>query len=252
MDNLNELYAACIVEYAGQQPERVLAGPSSLFLKDARDAFSLPYDRDLFASAMNVLEELRCLKKHTHPGMQSYYRLEVDKFAEAMKPQALDVRAYRIRSDFTKDGRSFPFLESYADLGSFFLRDALETCEDQLSQIGADDESFEWTEVEPPLQEDREPILVDSSAWTGLPPDFQFTEERLQRLVTLLDTAERDLDSYPIPNSQKAQARAYILAAKELAQAPEPPADLIWELIGRANSIAGIASLFVSIVALFS
>jgi hypothetical protein len=93
---------------------------------------------------------------------------------------------------------------------------------------------------------------IHSSAWTGLPASFVFTDAIRVDLLARLDDAGKELDSLALGNSEKAQIRAFILAAKELTEAPDPPADLIWELIGRANSIAGIASLFVSIIALFA
>lgn len=92
---------------------------------------------------------------------------------------------------------------------------------------------------------------VDSSTWTGLPSDFELSEEKRTTLVAYLQEAESKLDSLGISNEAKAQARAYIIAAKVLADAPEPPSDVIWELVQRANSIAGIASLFVSVIGLF-
>ena len=92
---------------------------------------------------------------------------------------------------------------------------------------------------------------VDSSAWTGIPSQFVLNEVRKAELSTLLIKAERDLDNLGAGNSEKAMARAYIVAAKALADAPDPPVDIIWDLIGRANNLAGIASLFVSIIALF-
>jgi hypothetical protein len=91
----------------------------------------------------------------------------------------------------------------------------------------------------------------NSSLWTGLPGDFVLNQGKQQELVSLLRAAESELDTLTIANSDKAQARAYILAARELSEAPDPPVDLIWEIIGRGNSIAGIASLFVAIIALF-
>lgn len=93
---------------------------------------------------------------------------------------------------------------------------------------------------------------VQSAEWTGLPTTFQLTDERRQRLVTLLEDAESSLDALGVGNSEKAMARAYIIATRALAEAPDPPVDLIWELIDRANSIAGVASLFVSLIALFT
>ena len=96
------------------------------------------------------------------------------------------------------------------------------------------------------------PPVVDSSKWTGLPADFALTEQRAESLISMLSDVERALDSIGADNSEKAMARAYIVAAKALADAPDPPVDIIWELINRANSLAGIASLFVSVIALFA
>ena len=92
---------------------------------------------------------------------------------------------------------------------------------------------------------------VDSTQWTGLPSQFALDEHKKAELSDLLTKAELELDTLGAGNSEKAMARAYIVAAKALADAPEPPADIIWELINRANSLAGITSLFVSIIALF-
>ena len=92
---------------------------------------------------------------------------------------------------------------------------------------------------------------TDSSAWTGLPRDFVLTEEKRVALVRGLDAAEQGLSGLRLGQEVQAQARAYIVAARSLAEAPEPQPDLIWEILNRANSIAGIASLFVSILALF-
>ena len=75
--------------------------------------------------------------------------------------------------------------------------------------------------------------------------------ENIEPLVAGLKQAEQRLDRLSIGNVEKAQARAYIIATLALAEAPEPPADLMWELLQRANNIAGIASLLVAVIALF-
>ena len=93
---------------------------------------------------------------------------------------------------------------------------------------------------------------VDSSKWTGLPNGFALTEQKREMLARALGDAELALDGVGAGNSEKAMARAYIIAAKALADAPEPPADLIWELVQRASNLAGVASLFISVIALFS
>lgn len=93
---------------------------------------------------------------------------------------------------------------------------------------------------------------ISSSSWTGLPSDFDLTEERREKLVALLRDSEEALDAIGAGNAEKAMARAYIVAAKVLAETPDPPADLIWELINRASQISGVASLFVSLISLFT
>jgi microcompartment protein CcmK/EutM len=93
---------------------------------------------------------------------------------------------------------------------------------------------------------------IDGSSWTGLPSEFRLTDQKRESLITMLQGAELALDSLGAGNSEKAMARAYIVAARTLADAPDPPVDIIWEILNRANSLAGIASLFVSIIALFT
>jgi len=95
------------------------------------------------------------------------------------------------------------------------------------------------------------PGAIDSALWTGTPSERTVAVEKRERLIQLLGQAEIDLELLGASNSDKAMARAYIIAARTLAEAPDPPEDLIWELIDRANSLAGVASLFVAIVALF-
>ena len=93
--------------------------------------------------------------------------------------------------------------------------------------------------------------IVDSSSWTGLPKAGILTEEASGRLLIALKLADQALDQSQATNEVRSQARAYIVAIQALSEAPEPPADLIWQLVNRANSIAGIAAFFVSLMALF-
>jgi hypothetical protein len=93
---------------------------------------------------------------------------------------------------------------------------------------------------------------IDSSIWTGLPKTGVLTNEASQALKSALKLAEQALDQSRATNEERAQARAYIVAIQALADAPEPPADLIWHLVQRVNSIAGIASFFAALVALFA
>ncbi|MEA3051316.1 MAG: hypothetical protein QOG72_219 [Sphingomonadales bacterium] len=92
--------------------------------------------------------------------------------------------------------------------------------------------------------------LVDSESWTGLISDTELNEEKRSKLIANLKQIESDLSATSLSNAEKAQARAYIAASIILSEMPEPPVDLIWEMITRAATIAGIASLFVSVIAL--
>ena len=83
-------------------------------------------------------------------------------------------------------------------------------------------------------------------------PPLTLSNAKREKLIVEIEKSLDELDNQNISNDLKAQARSYLRAAQALAEAPEPPVDLIWELIERLNSIAGIASLFVSIVALFA
>ena len=100
----------------------------------------------------------------------------------------------------------------------------------------------------PQAAQSPEQPVVSSSAWTGR---VTLPEKNRERLVIALRAAEGELDALGAGNAEKAQARAYLVAAAALAEAPDPPADIIWDLIQRANNIAGIAALLVSIVGLF-
>jgi hypothetical protein len=88
-------------------------------------------------------------------------------------------------------------------------------------------------------------------AWKRLPSNFVLSEGKRDRLTTALAVAESKLDELGASNTERAQARAYIVAAQALTSAPDPSPDLIWEILNRANALAGVASLFVSLLALF-
>jgi hypothetical protein len=96
------------------------------------------------------------------------------------------------------------------------------------------------------------PPTFDSSGWTGLPANFVLTQTIQAKLVGDLDRAEVALATVTVSQYERSQARAYIIAMRALAEAPDPQVDLIWEILGRVNQKSGIASFFVSIMALFA
>lgn len=109
--------------------------------------------------------------------------------------------------------------------------------------------------IEAKLEDGVEQFLedqaIDSTVWTGLPKSGVLTEHQTARVAEGLRLVDRLIQTHSCTNEERAQARAYFIAIEALANAPEPPAGLIWEILNRANSVAGIASLFVSLIALF-
>ena len=102
-----------------------------------------------------------------------------------------------------------------------------------------------------PDREERGSTSIDSSTWTGLPVGFVLSEDRRREIVRALDGAEEVLPRSAANQHDQAQARAYIVSARALLEAPEPEPELAWELVGRANHLAGIASLLIAVIALF-
>jgi hypothetical protein len=93
-------------------------------------------------------------------------------------------------------------------------------------------------------------LAIESSRWTGRRRKITLTPRRVDQLIEELGRIEFRLSELPITNAEKSQARAFVLAAKLLAESPEPPGELIWEMLKRASEIATIAALFVSVFAI--
>lgn len=94
--------------------------------------------------------------------------------------------------------------------------------------------------------ENPEPIRIDSRSWTGL-TRVRVTHRNARAISGLIDTALSELSSNG--NANTAQARTLLLAAKELTDAPDPPSDIIWELIQRAGAAVGLLDIFFRIFA---
>lgn len=93
--------------------------------------------------------------------------------------------------------------------------------------------------------------VVDSSAWTGVSKPEVVEGEKLQLLRSQLADVERQVDALDLPsNSQRQQVMALVTAMKILADAPEPPADVIRDILQLLNNISGIGSLVVALILL--
>ena len=95
------------------------------------------------------------------------------------------------------------------------------------------------------------PDKIDSSSWTGLRTDFEITQDKAVSIVRYLDELEIRLQALDISQEVRAQARAFVIASRTLAEAPQPPAEMIWQLLNRGAMLAGVAGLFVAVLGLF-
>lgn len=93
---------------------------------------------------------------------------------------------------------------------------------------------------------------IKSGAWTGLPKTGVLSPEATHTLLSALKVADDALSKSGATNEESAQARAYIMAIHALAEAPTPPADVIWNLVMRLGAIAGLAQLFASLIGLYN
>ncbi|MFK4793007.1 hypothetical protein [Sphingobium sp. ZW T5_29] len=89
-------------------------------------------------------------------------------------------------------------------------------------------------------------ITANSSAWTGLTRTI--VDARNAAVISKLITKALDeLPGEERGNVEVMQAAAYLKAAQELVNAPEPPSELIWQLISRAADVVGLIGLFYTI-----
>lgn len=99
-------------------------------------------------------------------------------------------------------------------------------------------------------KEDAAVITADSSAWTGLTKIIIDTRNATV-ISGLIGKALDSLSSSEAGNFEVMQATAYLKAARELVDAPEPPSELIWQMIGKAADLVGLLGLFVMIFQAF-
>ena len=147
MISIPELYAACMIEYVRSLDNGIFTGPEYLLVKETRDCFDLYYNEDVFRSACEILENEEIIQRYSHPGMMAYYRMESGQFESRFRWVAgsSTVRHYRLLRDFG-DETEYKILESFHDLGSDWLRDALSTYDreiaSQLEALGVNEDGL--------------------------------------------------------------------------------------------------------------
>ena len=106
------------------------------------------------------------------------------------------------------------------------------------------DDLTSLTTSEEPIIVARDPAAISSEAWTGIARVR--VEARNAKAISSLITSALDALGKD-DNANVAQARTLLLAARDLTDAPDPPSDLIWELIQRSGTVVGLLDLFVRI-----
>lgn len=147
---------------------------------------------------------------------------------------------------FDERRNSNPVTSLVGQIGEEALRRALSKI---VEEDGLRSMEEKWEEVEGEF--------FDSDASAGnenAGPNLHFfaSEPQKTRFIKEADDQLRAVEDADLSNSEKSQARGYLLAAKALADTPEPPADLIWTIINRAASIAGLAGFFLTLIALIA
>lgn len=91
---------------------------------------------------------------------------------------------------------------------------------------------------------------IDSTAWTGLPRGFVFTEEIKDKMLSLLDQSIESLSNSQLSNFEIGQGVGLLKAVRELADTPEPPKNDIWSILNKGSVIASLAGFFMPILGL--
>lgn len=201
--------------------------------------------------AIETLQECGLAKSSNEPFSERFHRIEFSSLSKALavahKEGAEQIKAMEDMRLDDAELSNFPIfrafiehrlLERYHDFGDQWLRAQITKLMFDLANSDSNDNAA-----------NLDNFGKDSSRQSIRLTIEEGMRERILAEVAKTQTA---VDRFDAGNIEKAQAKALLNAIQALAEAPEPPADLIWELLQRANNIAGIASLFIAIIALFA
>lgn len=124
-----ELYAACIVEYIASLKSGTFKGRHEDLIVKSATKFDNPQDPRCFTEATELLEEHGVLVAHVHDDMPIYYLGKSSKFFSVfgLFEKTGSLRAYSMGKHFNESNvPDFELLESYCDLGTDWLNEALE------------------------------------------------------------------------------------------------------------------------------
>jgi hypothetical protein len=86
-----------------------------------------------------------------------------------------------------------------------------------------------------------------SGRWTGRQMGLRTSAMTKENLRTVISMAKERIEGLTLTNAEAMQAKGLIEAAERLIDLPDPPEDLIWQIIARLASILGIAQVVVAI-----
>lgn len=99
---------------------------------------------------------------------------------------------------------------------------------------------------------DAEQSALSDALLAGPNPDFFNSEARKKSFGDAVERVKVEVEGSDLSNSDKAQAHGYLTAARALSDTPDPPIDLIWSILNRANNLAGIGSFFLALLTLIA
>jgi hypothetical protein len=245
MNEISEIYAACLIEYARRQDNGVLKGTFYVFGKDARDAFNLPYSKKIYGECISRLVQIGCLKEYRTWGVETFYKLDSKEFDKAMQEVALGVRKFETSAPFldvaaaattVSSSSLFPkstsIIESYADLGSDYLAEVLESYEQHILQLAEDDEEEAEQSDSPPDPGVADPLKdIEIPASDRLVrPSHNEVAEIEHPAAELLEALERD-NGDPDNLGFRERILGEIKAGRELIRSGEFRAYLLYQTL---------------------
>jgi len=122
------------------------------------------------------------------------------------------------------------------EIGSRYFEDAFEAIRSGVATA---------KEIEPSVENDASEQLDLANAYNH---EALSSAEAKEAFSKLSSDAQLEVSKSDLSNEQKAAAHGYLEAARALANVPEPPTDLIWQILNRGSAIAGIASFFLALI----
>ena len=91
---------------------------------------------------------------------------------------------------------------------------------------------------------------IHSVEWTGSLDRHEVSAASRERISQRLRAIEAALEDLPLTQTERANAKAYLLATIALSEAPDPPWELIIKLLGVLGGLGAIASAITDVLSM--